>query len=146
MEKLNITKASNLRLWDREAPHSSTPGHLCPSCTYQLSEDSSEIFDILKLLEMSKMSLSRPRSEVELLEVTTFYYTKFGDFTQEIYLGGPKVLTDLAVQWCVFCFVMFEAVKENVCRTSFMRIFMDVSEYYGFCIETHHYRILVNVF
>ena len=55
---------------------------------------------------------------MELLDATTFYHQKFGGYTDDLDRGQLNILCDSAVQWSIFCFIMFEVVKTAVCRTS----------------------------
>ena len=59
--------------------------------------------------------------------------------------GGLNVPTDNNCQWANFCFILFNAVKEKVCRKSFCNLCMMVSEYYDFDMEKRHGVILSNI-
>lgn len=161
LEKLNIQKASNLLSICGEVEDLLSSGHQCPDCDYILSDESAEIFDTLELLETSvtietKIALvyiagyvtrkDGDMSEEELFDTTTFYFDKFGDFTDKIDRGGLRIPTDLAVQWSIFCFIIFQSIKESVCRNSLSGIFADISIYYGFRMQPQHCRILANIF
>ena len=76
-------------------------GHMCPQCSYILVEEGSEEFDSLVELESSltietKMALvyiagyvtrnDKDLSET-MMEVTTFYYKKYGSYTDELDRG-----------------------------------------------------------
>ena len=133
------------------------PGHQCALCHYKLSEDYYEILDNLQDLESSiaddvKMSLihiagyvtrnDKERTDYELLDQTTFYYQKYGQFLDR---GGLKIPTDNSCEWTFFCFVIFQIVKDHVCRKSLSSIFMIVSGYYLLDME-EHCVILNNIF
>ena len=136
-------------------------GHKCASCLYKLSEEDEEIFDGLPDLEEFipidvKMSLvhiagyvtrnDAQLSEKDLLDHTTFYYQKFGRFTQFLDRGGLKIPTDRSCQWVFFCFALFHAVKRNACRKSLANFFELVSEFYGFAMTGQHCIVLSNIF
>ena len=162
LEKLNIMKTSlllslnvNIDGFNLES------GHYCPHCSYTLDEKGTEIFDNLVKLEESltletKMSLlyiagyvtrnNMEQSEEELLGVTTFYHQKFGSYTDKIDRGQLNIPTDTAAQWTFLSFIMFNTVKENVCRNSLSSILMMISEYYSLGINKQHARILSNIF
>ena len=86
------------------------------------------------------------RSEVELLEITTFYHQKYGDFTDALDRGGLNIPSDTACQWTFFCYIMFNAVKKDVCRTSLSNLFMLTSQMHNFNMQRNHALILSNVF
>ena len=136
-------------------------GHQCNSCTYKLSEENREIFDGLVELEEfipldAKMSLvhiagyvsrnDEALNENELLGHTQFYFTKYGKFTQDLDRGGLKVPSDPACQWTFFCFILFHAVKTDVCRKPLSDIFYLVSEVYDFGMRQRHCIVLSNIF
>ena len=112
-------------------------GHQCPACSYVLCEEGSEIFGNLSELEQSisletKMSLvyiagyvtrkDKELCENELLAQTNLYYEKSGHFTVSLDRGGLNVPSDCACQWTSFCFIMFNTVKDKVCRRSLCNI------------------------
>ena len=136
-------------------------GHHCSKCGYWMDEKVYEVFDNLPQLEDristdNKMSLVHVAGYVtrkdlavdedELLETTTFYYQKYGKYTDIMDRGGLNVPSDTACQWVFFCYLMFNAVKHNVCRTSLSNIFMQVAEMHSFNMSRTHARILSNVF
>ena len=49
--------------------------------------------------------------------------------------GGLNIPTDNTYQWSIFCFILFNAVKEEVSRKFFCNLYMMVSEYYVFEME-----------
>ena len=85
-------------------------------------------------------------SEEELFDVTTFYYGKFGGYTEQLDRGQLNIPTDCAVQWSFFSFIIFQCVKDSVCRSSLSKIFSRISEHYKFGMTSHHSRILSNIF
>ena len=60
--------------------------------------------------------------------------------------GGLNVPSDCACQWTFFCFIMFNTVKDKVCRRSLCNMFMSVAEFYSFNMAKHHGMILANIF
>ena len=136
-------------------------GHHCTKCGYLMDEKASLTFDSLEHLEDgisddTKMSLCHiagyvtrhdaERSEEELLEITTFYHQKYGDFTDALDRGGLNIPSDTACQWTFFCYIMFNAVKNDVCRTSLSNLFMLTSQMHNFNMQRNHALILSNVF
>ena len=163
IEKLNINKTKLLLRLDAEsvANLNVLAGHQCSKCGYLLDEKSSEVFDALETLEEklcteTKMSLvhiagyvtrkDSSATESQLLDVTTFYFEKYGNYTKLLDRGGLNVPTDAACQWAFFCYILFNAVKESVCRTSLCNLFMLVSEMKKFNMQKEHGRILANEF
>ena len=45
--------------------------------------------------------------------------------------GLLNISSDKASQWNVFCYLLFNAVKDKVCRKSLANLFMLVSDMYG---------------
>ena len=134
--------------------------HKCSQCEYKMTDEELEIFDTLETLEHSmkketKMALVHIASYVtrhdasptedDLLDVTTFYHKDFGGFTSSLDRGNLKVPTDKAVQWSIFCTILFNSVKDNICRNSLMKMFSLISEHYRFGMKEHHSRILSNI-
>ena len=161
LEKLNINKTSLLLSLNTDIDNLGTnSGHHCSSCSYKLEEDGIETFDNLEKLEGSmtidtKMALVHSgyvtRNDPvllkdELLDTTTFYHQKFGGYTDDLDRGQLNIPCDSAVQWSIFCFIMFEVVKTAVCRTSLTDIFNSISDHYKFGMKNHHSRILSNIF
>ena len=162
LEKVNMKKTSLLLSLNADVNTLDTPsGHQCSSCHYNLDEDGIEIFDNLETLENSlaidtKMGLVHiagyvtrndpDTSEEELFDVTTFYYEKSGGYTEQLDRGQLNIPTDCAVQWSLFSFIIFQCVKDSVCRSSLSKIFSRISEHYKFGMTSHHSRILSNIF
>ena len=125
-----------------------------------MDEEAAEIFDSLPEMEGSipqetKMSLvyiagyitrnDKELSENELLGLTTFYHKKFGSITDSLDRGGLNIPSDCACQWTFFCFILFNVVKDKVCRKSLCNILMSISEFYSFNMEKRHGHILANI-
>nr|XP_047131967.1 uncharacterized protein LOC124811009 [Hydra vulgaris] len=160
IEKFNISKTSLLLSYNI---NESTPdaGHSCQFCGFLLDESSAEVFDNLPTLgksitAQSKMSLvyiagyvsckDDLLNENELSTRTMFYFEKFGQYLKSVDRGGLKVPFDNTVQWVFFSFVLFNSIKDKVCRTSLCNIFMLISDHYSFDMERHHGNILSNIF
>ena len=58
--------------------------------------------------------------EYRLLNETTFYYQKYGQYLDPIDWGGINIPTDNTCQWSIFYFILFNAVKEKVRRKCFV--------------------------
>ena len=84
--------------------------------------------------------------EDHLLDVTTFYYQKYRDFTKELDRGGLNIPSDSSCQWSIFCYLMFNQVKHSVCQKSLSNLFMVVSDMHTFNMKRNHARILSNIF
>ena len=136
-------------------------GHECSACGYLLDEESAEIFDNLEKMEESiplatKMSLvyiagyitrNNPElSEMDMLIQTTFYHQKYGNYLNSLDRGQLNIPSDCACQWTLFCYIIFNSVKDKVCRMSLCNIFMAITEFFhSFNMQKHHGRILSNV-
>ena len=162
LEKLHIKQASLLLSRNIDINQFNLEsGHQCPLCSYLLCEEGAEIFDNLQNLESSvsletKNSIvyiagyvtrkDQELSETQLMDQTTFYYQKFGKYTDYLDRGGLNIPSDSSCQWAIFCFILFNSVKEKVCRTSLCNIFMLISQYYSFNMDKRHGLILSNIF
>ena len=135
-------------------------GHSCFNCSFLLDENSAEIFDSLPESESSvpedtKMVLvymagyiarnDSGSSEEKLLNETTFYHRKYGQYLDAMDRGELNIPTDDTRQRSIFCFILFNAVKEKICRKSFCNLRMMVSEYCDFDMEKRHGIILWNI-
>ena len=121
--------------------------HMCPQCSYTLDEEGSEMFDNLVELETSltietKMALvyiagyvtskDKNLSETDMMEVTTFYYKKYGSYTDELDRGQLNIPTDCACQWTFLSYIIFYLIKEIICRKSLNKILVMIAERYSF--------------
>ena len=135
-------------------------GHSCFNCSFLLDENSAEIFDSLPESESSvpedtKMVLvymagyitrnDSGSSEEKLLNETTFCHRKYGQYLDAMDRGELNIPTDDTRQRSIFCFILFNAVKEKICRKSFCNLRMMVSEYCDFDMEKLHGIILWNI-
>ena len=99
-------------------------------CSFLLDENSAEIFGslpelILSVPEDTKMVLvyiadyvTRNDSgsfEEKLFNEETFYHQKYGQNLYPMDTGELSIPTDNTCQWSIFCFILFNAVKEKVC-------------------------------
>ena len=74
------------------------------------------------------------------------YYEKHSEFTNSLSRGGLTVPEDKACQWTAMSFLMFDSVELKVCRTSLLRIFKLISDFYELGIDFLKARILANPF
>ena len=81
-----------------------------------------------------------------MLDVTTFYTKKYGDFTDRLDRGQLNIPHDRASQWTIFCFIVFNDIKANVCRSSMAKICSMISDHYEFGMMPLHSRIISNIF
>ena len=160
LEKNNIYKTNLLlkHLDIEELPDET--GHFCALCNYKMDEESAEVFDNLTTLESSltidtKNSLvyiagyvtrrDGDLSETDLLDITTFYYQKYGSFTDKLDRGMLNIPNDGACQWTFFSYILFMSVKEKVCRRSLSTLLLDISRYYSFNMTSLHSTTLSNI-
>ena len=59
--------------------------------------------------------------------------------------GGLSIPGDSACQWTIFCYIIFNFIKDHVCRVSLIDIFQKIPDFYMFNIEKHHSHILSNI-
>ena len=67
-------------------------------------------------------------------------------FTNHLDRRQVNIPHDRACQWTFFCFVVFNSVKEKVCRNSMSKLCAVVSEHYDFKMTPAHARIISNIF
>ena len=161
IEKVNISRASLVLSYNVNVDHNEVAGHACSNCSYELDETGSETFDNLPQLELSVseenvMALvyisgyvtrnDSELSEIDLLDSTTIYNEKYGQYLRSADRGGLNVPLDNAVQWAIFSFIMFNIVKVKTYQKSLTNLFVLVSNYYEFGMKEHHGRILANIF
>ena len=84
-------------------------------------------------------------SEEKLLNETTFYHQIYEQYLDAMDRGGFNIPTNDTCQRSIFCFILFNAVKEKVFRKSFCKLCMMVSEYYDFDTEKRHGTMLSNI-
>ena len=143
--KIRICKASLLLSLsvDVEDIDNITSGHSCSSCSYTMDEKASSVFDNLPQHEESipddaKSSLvyidgyvvRKLQSTVTDLEDTSLYYQQYGAYTEALNRGGLTIPMDSVCQWVFFCKVMYNLVKEYVCKVSLVNLFMKISDFY----------------
>ena len=162
LEKVNINKT---RMLLRANPESlmadpvGSEGHKCDRCNFNSYMDQylCNIFDTLpehedSLSEETKQSLVYVagyvfrKDQTTLTEGTDFYFKKYGKFTTDQDRGGLTYPNDCACQWTFFCYIIFQASVESVCRNSLVSIFHRVSLMHHFQLNTNHARTLANVF
>ena len=112
-------------------------------------------FEIKKISVEDKMSLVRTAgyvtrkdimSEDELFETTSFYASKFGQYTDMLDRGNLKVPSNRANQWTFFSYVMFVIVKDKVCQKSLSDLLLEISTIYDFGMSKSHAKSLANIF
>ena len=161
LEKLNIQKAKLLLSLTEMEDLPNDTGHKCDMCGAGVTEEIAEIIDNLPKLEESlsidiKQSLvhiagyatrkDAEPSDLEMLDRTTFYASKYGDFTDKLDRGLLNIPHDKACQWTFFCFILFNSVKDKVCRKSMAAFCSLISDHYNFDMTAVHARIISNVF
>ena len=85
-------------------------------------------------------------SEDEMLNVTTFYARKYGSYTDRLDRGQLNIPNDRACQWTFFSFILFNTLKDKVCRTSLSTILLKISDHHLFAMTLPNCRILSNIF
>ncbi|GFO34949.1 group XV phospholipase a2 [Plakobranchus ocellatus] len=136
------------------------PGHACSNCGFAIESDEKacEAVDSLEILKSSVPSetksvlvyiagyVIRKDTESDELGQTSFYFEKYRQYTNSLDRDGLKTPADRACQWTIFCFIVFNIVKDLVCRKSFSNIAMTLSEMFEFQMTEKHARSLSNIF
>ena len=150
---ITLKKSINEIILEDEAHH-------CPSCSYHLCEKGCLTVASLPDLEDSlssenKMALvyiagyvtrkDGELSEEELLGQTNYYFQRYGDYVKSLDKGGLNIPSDIACQWAIFSYIIFDSVKDNVCRHSLTNILLYVSEFFEFEMQRQHCVILTNI-
>ena len=156
-EKFRIEKAKLQITMDEKLACSSaeSSSHQCDRCDYNLNEDECEHFDDLAALEMSLepttlscivhiAGFACRKMCVGNLEDTRYYYEKYGDFTKNLSRGGLSIPGDKICQWTAFSYIMFDRIKEKVCRKSLSRVLRQISDCHNFGIEDPQLKALSN--
>ena len=156
LEKLRIRKTQLLMQINPEGVIDETTGHECEKCHYDLEQSHYDVLENLPDLEvhiseqvhMSLVYISGYvcRTESEEDGDSTLYYEKYGTYMRNMDRGGLKVPNDRCCQWTVFCYIMFETLKDSTCRKSLSKIFLLVSEIYDFGMTEKQVRRLCNIF
>ena len=132
--------------------------HEFPNCNYSMDEVACNVIDTLPELEKGigkevNMSIFHiaghviRKVDVEETNDDTYYYRKkYGRYTISLDRGGLATLKDTVWQSAVFSFIMFEVIKHNVCRAKLMRVFQQISDYYGFNMQKCRCKTLANIF
>ena len=89
-------------------------------------------------------------TESKLLDVTTFYFEKYGSYRDKLDRGGLNIPNDCACQWTffaniLFIYLFFMAFKDKICRKSLSRIFVQLSEHHEFGMSEIHSKTLANI-
>lgn len=163
VEKTNINKAKLLLTLKTDSINNEDAGHACSDCKFTLESDEKacETVDNLEVLENSVSSETKSvlvyiagyvtrkdpeLDELSLLGETTFYYAKFGQYASALDRGGLKIPSDRACQWTIFGFIVFNIVEDSVCRNSFTKILVTISDMFNFEMKERHARSLTNIF
>ena len=111
---------------------------------YSLSDVESELnIDVLKCFVYIAGYISTPTCSNE---DTKFYHETYGSYFDTLNRGGLKIPSDKCCQFTVFCYIMFQAVKDKTCRKSQIRIFHLVSEKHDLQMTEVQCRKLANIF
>ena len=155
VEKFHIKKAS-LFLRLLEVATDTSPGHSCEKRSYGLDEAGCSVADNLPELKdnlsdevrMSLVYISGYVSKSSGLEDedTSFYFQMHGSYLKNLDRGGLKAPSDNCCQWTIFCYIIFNFVKDVTCRKSLSNIFHLVSEKYDFKMTYSHCRTLSKIF
>ena len=159
-EKVNIKRTSLLLSQAGiEELETVDSGHKCGKCDYVLDEHSSEIFDNLPELEDEipehvKLSLVyiagyTVRKQEPLAvesEDTSFYYERYGSYTDALNRGGLSIPGDSACQWVFLSYALFDVLKEHVCQFSLTEVLLAVSDFYKLHRNRKQCRCLANIF
>lgn len=162
-EKTMISRSRLLLSLQSDAILDPEPGRSCPDCAFRIetNEEACEVMDNIEELEKEVPDETKEvlvylagyvtrkdpeQDEATLLGQTNFYHSKYGDYMNSLDRGGLKVPSDTACQWVIFCLIIFHAVKDKVCRNSFCRITMGISDMYDFGMTEAHARIIANIF
>ena len=53
---------------------------------------------------------------------------------------------DRSCQWGFFSYILFNTIKEKICRKSLSSVLSKISDHYSFDMNKNHCRILSNIF
>ena len=130
--------------------------HSCELCNYTLDEQASKIFDELPTLAIYVKDEIKnnlvyiagyiTRKVDASVEDSFMFFEKYGSYTECLSRGGLKIPGDSTCEWSVFWFIMFDEIKNKICRNSLIKVFQDIADHFEFCVQTSHCRILANTF
>ena len=157
LEKLHIEKTRLLLHLNVDISELNVDaGHDCLNCGYLLHEEACHVFDTLPHLEtkistdvkMSLVYIARyvTRNDDPVSDDAQFYFHNFGLFLKTMDWGGLNIPTDSYCQWAIFCYIMFNSVKDVTCRRSLNNLFLLVSDRYDFKISKKQCYTLGNIF
>ena len=69
----------------------------------------------------------------------TQYSEEYDSYTDALNREGLSIPLDSVCQWVILCFIVFEVVKQVVCRSSLRKLFMEVSEFYAFYVPNQRF-------
>ena len=156
-EKLHISHAAILLKLERSEVFDDMKkcGHQCPACQYTMTESASDTFDRLPELEDTIPEETKKaivyvagyitRKDIEDDLDTYLYYERYGNYTCNLSRGGLKTPQDKAYHWAMFGAALFSLLKSNVCRTSFVKLLLKVSEAYEFDMQKFHCTTYSNI-
>ena len=155
LEKLSIHKTKLLlNLKVDVASFNVESGHSCEKCKFLMDENAIDVFDNLEALEKS-LPVEVKETLVYIsgylihkdppLEGTFEYFTKFGNFTNEMNRGKLAMPNDSVCQFVFFAYILFHEIMNSVCRKSLCNALMVISDIYSLNIEKKHGFTLANI-
>ena len=157
-QKIRIDHAKlRLHLDSEVSSSSAATSHDCNNCKYTLDQESSEAVHNFPVLETYvhadvKQSLvyiagyiTRKDNKSSGEQDTLLYFDQYGCYTRALNRGRLSIPGDSVCQWTIFCYIIFNLIKDHVCRVSLIDIFQKISDFYMFNIEKHHSHILANI-
>lgn len=160
IEKLRIKQAKLQISLNSDIQRSETSKHQCKNCEYVPDGAASTVFVSLPELEDNVSDEMKGNlvhiagyvarklilEDVDEYDDTYYYYEKYGGYLTSLDRGGLKIPTDSVCQWAIFCSLMFDVIKNNVCRKSLASAFLQISDTYNFDIKENQCIILANIF
>ena len=138
-EKIRIDHAKlRLHLDTEVSSSSAATSHDCNNCKYTLDQESSEAVDNLPVLVTSVHAdvmqslvyiagyITRKDNKSSGEEDTFLYFERYGSYTRALNRGGLSIPGDSACQWTIFCYIIFNLIKDHVCRVSLIDIFQKI--------------------
>ena len=116
---------------------STLSGHSCELCNFLMGDNAIEVFDNLPKVEQTlpidvKETLVYIAGYIAHKDIpsegTSTYFTKFGDFTNEINRGKLAIPTDELCQFVFFGYIIFHEIMNSVCRNSLCNALMVISD------------------
>ena len=115
-------------------------GHSCECCQFLMGDHTIDVF-----VNLPKLEISLPTDVKETLvyiagyiiykempvDGTFNYFSKFGDFPNEMSRGGLAKPTDTLCQFVFFAYIIFHEIMNDVCRNSLCNALMVISDVYS---------------